>query len=148
MTGLHPARRASNTIECAAQHLALLIRWYALHILNLLLHVLNDFNRLHLKLDCFAGKHPHENLHTAMQTSGQCSINFVLILYSTRTRSSSILQALHITCKAVTVHYPCTWLPTVEPTLWHKTKCSGARQQPDTKPIPPASTPELDYEEA
>ena len=76
------------------------------------------------------------------------SIDFVLLLYSTRICSSLILQALHITCKAFTVHYPCTWLPTAELTLWHKTKCSGACQQPDTKPTQPASTPELDHEEA
>ena len=78
----------------------------------------------------------------------KCSVDFVLVSYTAWIRSSSILQALYITCKAVTVHYPCTWLPTVEPTPWHKTKCSGACQQPDTKSTQAASTPELDHEEA
>ena len=35
-TGSCPAPHASNAIECTALHLALLIRWYALHSLNLL----------------------------------------------------------------------------------------------------------------
>ena len=55
----------------ATKNKTLLIRWYALHNLHLLLHVLHDITRRHFKLDCFAGKRLHGNLQTAMQTQDE-----------------------------------------------------------------------------
>ena len=89
-TGSCPARRASTAIECAALHLALLIRWYALHSLNLLLHILNGFTGLHLKLDCLAGKPLHKTLHTAAQNQDEVQrrLRLDVIVY----KSSPILN--------------------------------------------------------
>ena len=53
----------------ARKNKALLIRWYALHIPNLLLHILNGVVRLHLESDRFAGKHLHKSLHIAARAN-------------------------------------------------------------------------------
>ena len=50
------------------KNIALLIRWYALLVLDLLFHILHGAARLRLELNCLAGRHIHKNLHTAMQT--------------------------------------------------------------------------------
>ena len=49
----------------ATKNKALLIRWYTLHNLHLLLHILNGVARLHLELNGFAEKHLHTSLHRA-----------------------------------------------------------------------------------
>ena len=55
----------------ASKKKALLIRWYALLVLDLLINIINHVARLYLELDRFAGKHPHKNMPTAMQMLDQ-----------------------------------------------------------------------------
>ena len=62
----------------ATKNKALLIRWYALHILDLLLHILNGVTGLQLELDYSIGKHPHKNLHTSMQTKDEAQCRLCL----------------------------------------------------------------------
>ena len=107
-------------------------------------HILNGV----IELDCLAGRRPNDNLYTAAQTQDEVQrrLRLDVIVYqdSRILNPASTPHNLQRSNCALSVHLA----PTAKPTLWQTTKCSGARQQPDTKPIPPASTPELDYEEA
>ena len=64
----------------ASKTKALLTRRYSLLALNLLLHVLNGVTRLHLKLDCFAGKHPYKICTLLHKPRTKWSVDLVWML--------------------------------------------------------------------